>query len=431
MIKKNILIIIVFSVIALLAALVTQILWISDVLELKQQQFDNKVKIALKTVVNQVTYNNNPNDTTPLCNAAFIQSEDDLLRLLEFKNFNNLLKKEFEALQLPSGYAYAVVNLSESRILYGEPGSNTAALIGSKHIVSLACLGEPHHYAIAVYFPDEKSSLLSDMIVLPVMSGIFFMFLIAGFFFTVYSLLRQKKLSEMKSDFVNNMTHELKTPISTISVTSELLMNSVTTQNQEKCSSYAKIIYEENQHLKELVDQVLRSAILDKNDFNIVRAEVDVHEVIENCIRNYSCVVEERKGRMSVSLGAGSSLVLADRESLRNVFNNIIDNANKYSPENPDISISTRNSGNTIVISFEDKGIGISRDDLKHIFKKFHRVHTGNIHNVKGFGIGLYYVKKIIQAHGGQIHVKSELKIGSKFEIVLPLHLPGQFVTRD
>jgi len=259
------------------------------------------------------------------------------------------------------------------------------------------------------------------MIILPVMSGLFLMVLIFSFFFTIYAVLKQKKLSEMKTDFVNNMTHEFKTPISTISVSSEMLAKDLIVQHPEKVKKYAKVIFDENTRLKNQVERVLQIAIIDKEDFKLKFKEVNVHEILQKCIDNFNVLVAERKGNLQANLEALQYIVTVDKEHFTNVINNLLDNANKYSPVNPDITINTFNNLGKIEISIEDKGIGISRENQNDIFKKFHRLQTGNIHDAKGFGIGLFYVKTMVEQMGGKINIESELNMGSRFTLSFSL----------
>ena len=224
----------------------------------------------------------------------------------------------------------------------------------------------------------------------------------------------------MKTDFVNNMTHEFKTPISTISLASEMLLKPRVNQSSEKTEKYANIIYDENSRLKNQVEQVLQIAVLDKGNFKLKKKEVNLHEIIEMAVDNFEMIIKQRCGKIITSLDADMATFYADPIHITNIIHNLMDNANKYSPEIPEISISTRNNEKGIILSVEDKGIGISPENQKHIFKKFFRVHTGNIHDVKGFGLGLYYVKTIVEIHGGTINLVSELKKGTKIEIYFP-----------
>lgn len=225
----------------------------------------------------------------------------------------------------------------------------------------------------------------------------------------------------MKNDFINNMTHEFKTPISTISVTSELLMNPMVAESAEKISKYASVIYAENIRLKNQVERVLQVAMLDKGEDKLLFKSVDIHELITTITKNQHIQILERNGKLTLQLEAENHMIDADDHHLSNIFSNLIDNAVKYSKNEVDITISTYSNNKGIFIKFGDKGIGIKEEDQKYIFKKFYRVHTGDIHDVKGFGLGLYYVKTLVEAHKGSISLTSELGKGSVFNVFLPL----------
>lgn len=421
--KRALSIIIVLSTISLIAAIVTQLFWVRDAWQLKADQFNDRVKIGLKSVVNQLLstrdyyyYSDLPKD------IEFADSlPDNLLGLVPPPLLDSLLKKEFDCMSVRDEFVYGVVDTSNLRLFYGIYGDFKKDIPGSPHWVSLDCLCINNDFQLKVFFPHQNKRIISDLMVLPVMSGLFLLVLIASFFFTIFFIIRQKKLSEMKTDFVNNMTHEFKTPISTISVSSEMLMKPGVNEIPERVSKYAGIIFDENTRLKNQVEKVLQIAILDRKDFKLKMREFDAHEVLNENIRNFSVLVGERGGFVHEELKADNSVIVADKLHFSNVINNLIDNANKYSAESPDISIGSRNDNGHLIISVRDKGIGIGKENIRDIFKKFHRLHTGNLHDVKGFGLGLYYVKTITEAMGGAIQVKSELNKGSLFEVSFPL----------
>jgi two-component system, OmpR family, phosphate regulon sensor histidine kinase PhoR len=244
--------------------------------------------------------------------------------------------------------------------------------------------------------------------------------LIVGFPLSFFVFYRQKKVSEMKSDFINNMTHEFKTPIATISLASEMLMKKSVIENPARTQQYAKIIFDENTRLQIHVEQILSVSLLERGQFRLKKRDIDVHEVINELVENFRMTVKERNGEIRTHYCADRFHLQADKVHLTNVISNLLDNANKYSPGPPHIRIGTQNTHNGLIISVEDKGMGISLDHQQQIFKKLYRVPTGNLYNVKGFGIGLYYVKTIVEAHGGHINLKSELNKGSRFDVFLP-----------
>jgi signal transduction histidine kinase len=252
------------------------------------------------------------------------------------------------------------------------------------------------------------------------LSFLFTLIIIIAFAYTILIIFKQKKLSEIKSDFINNMTHEFKTPIATISLAVDSINNPKVYDNKDKVQYYTGIIKEENNRMNQQVEQVLNMSLLDKVDVTLHLEMTNVHELIQNAVEKINLQVEQKNGFILEELEASKHIILADPVHISNIIFNLLDNANKYSPEHPQIVISTKNSDKGIRIFVEDKGIGMSKETQKKIFEKFYRVPSGNLHEVRGFGLGLSYVKKLVEAHHGTISVQSELKAGSKFEIFLP-----------
>lgn len=273
---------------------------------------------------------------------------------------------------------------------------------------------------LSVYFPNQKRYLLSSMWGLLLVSLAFMLALIFSFYYTISTIFKQKKLSEIKNDFISNMTHEFKTPISTISLAVEVLNDKSVEKSPERVNNYVKMIGDENKRLSMLVENILQTAILDKGEFKLKIQSIDIHNVIEQTFTNIKLQVENKEGQIRAELNAERPVINADRVHVTNILFNLIDNALKYSKTNPDIKISTRNDDTGIFISVQDNGIGISKENQKRIFDTMYRVPTGNIHNVKGFGLGLSYVKAVVEKHGGTIKVESELGKGSMFTVYLP-----------
>ena len=236
-------------------------------------------------------------------------------------------------------------------------------------------------------------------------------------------MIRQKKISDIKTDFINNMTHEFKTPIATISIAVDSINNPKVIGNPDTIRNYTRVIKEENRRMNTRVEQVLQMALLDSSGFRLNEKDIDVHDIIRKVTDNIRLQTESREGRLSLLLEAEHSRILADESHINNILISILDNAIKYSDGKPEITVTTKNRTNTIIISVEDHGIGMSAETQKKIFDKFYRVTSGNIHNVKGFGLGLSYAKAIVLAHGGEIRVSSELGKGSLFEVVLPVEV--------
>jgi two-component system phosphate regulon sensor histidine kinase PhoR len=257
-------------------------------------------------------------------------------------------------------------------------------------------------------------------------AGLFTVVIIAAFFVTVKSLLNQKKLSEIKSDFINNMTHEFKTPLATISLAVDALRNEKVQNDKEKTKYFSNIIKEENIRMNKHVETILQAALMDRQELQLNLIPLHVHEMIQATVDNYELQLHEKEGEIQLMLNAKNDLISADEVHFSNLISNLIDNAIKYSKEKLKIIVSTHSTKNNLVIRIEDNGIGMSKESVKRIFEKFYRAHTGNLHNVKGFGLGMSYVKTVIDAHKGKIKVESTLAKGSSFTIDVPLLLENK-----
>ncbi len=275
---------------------------------------------------------------------------------------------------------------------------------------------------LMVFFPQEKRFLITQLWGTLSISIVFIIIIILSFAYTVITILKQKKISELKNDFINNMTHEFKTPISTISLACEALGDKDIIKSESLYDSYINVINEENRRLGGMAERILQSATLEKGQIILKYEEVNVHDVINESIKNIQLQVEKKGGKISTDFKADSFILNVDKVHFTNVIFNLLDNANKYTPVSPEIKITTENSYSGILISVQDNGMGISKANQKKIFEKLYRVPTGNIHNVKGFGLGLSYVKAIVERHGGKISLESEINKGTNFIIYLPLN---------
>jgi two-component system phosphate regulon sensor histidine kinase PhoR len=251
-------------------------------------------------------------------------------------------------------------------------------------------------------------------------SGLLLLVMIGCFYFAVLTILRQKKLATVKNDFINNMTHEFKTPITSISLATQLLQEELKPGKNESILRYLGIIKDENTRLGQQVERVLQTAQMEKEEITLKRKKVDISALVHQVAEINGPLIESVNGSLKLNIGNLPSTVELDEVHISNVLNNLIDNAVKYSPSNPQVDILARTHDQGISIQVKDHGMGMPKEALSNIFDAFYRVPTGNVHNVKGFGLGLSYVKKIVEAHGGKVHVKSKLGEGSTFEIYLP-----------
>ncbi len=276
-------------------------------------------------------------------------------------------------------------------------------------------------FSLLLTFPKKKGFLIQQILGMAVLSLLFTLVIVASYSGAIYQLIKQKQISEIKTDFINNMTHEFKTPIATINLAVEAIKNPKIIENQDKVMRYLGMIRDENKRMHAQVENVLRISKLEKNQLDISKDRIDVHEIVGDAIAHVELIVQDRGGYIETHLDAPRTEVLANEMHFTNVIVNILDNAIKYSPEAPKIDVFTEVAKNFIIIKVQDQGSGMSKAVLKRVFEKFYREHTGDLHNVKGHGLGLAYVKKIIDDHQGEVYAESEKGKGSAFYVKLPL----------
>ena len=274
---------------------------------------------------------------------------------------------------------------------------------------------------LVVIVPHQQTIIFRGILWFIIGSILFTIIIITAFFLTIKALLRQKKLSEIKSDFINNMTHEFKTPLATISLAVDALKNEKVVSDKTKHDYFIDIIKEENKRMNKQVETILQAALFDRKEVQLNKKLISVHSIIRDAVNNVQLPLQEKNGKIELMLSATSDIIEGDELHFTNVINNLIENSIKYSKESGlMIKISTASNSNQITISVSDNGIGMTKETTKRIFEKFYRAHTGNIHNVKGFGLGLSYVKTIVEAHKGKIKVDSTFGQGSTFTVYIP-----------
>ncbi len=436
--RKGIGTLLVLATLSVAGVILTQLLWLqqarsyhSDQVALHKEQasqlekqFNDRVVMALTAVTEQIlSITKDPSDLYDAVKQErpnyFAVTINDTLHpyLLEA-----LLRKEFSRRNINDDFEYGIYDCFTDSIVYGNYVTQDSLSTDSVTHSTLLKLDKDGHY-FGVYFPSRQSTLWEGQpdrwtwIFPAVVTFIVFLF----FAYSVWVILRQKKLSEMKNDFIGNMTHELKTPISTIALSAEVLSDPGITGEPERLREYARIIRSENERLRTQVERVLQLATLDKDKLELRRDVVDIHQVLGEVADSFRLALQERRVELRLHLDASRCTVRGDRVHLTNALFNLVDNALKYGPDDVAIDIRTSDAGGQLAIAVADQGIGIRKEDLKHIFERFYRVHTGNVHNVKGFGLGLHYVRHIAQAHQGDVSVRSELGKGSTFTLRLPL----------
>lgn len=412
--------IVILAMLCITGITLTQGYWVRRAFDLKEAEFERTVHAALFNVANQIfAINKTPspavNPVKQLSTNYFvvqINGEVDA-SLLEF-----LLKSEFEKRNLAADFEYGVYDCSSEKMKYGDyvPFQHSADKVTSKKLPTW----NSYAYHFGVQFPNREAHLVNQMGIWS-FSSLVLLLVILFFAYTIFVILKQRRLSEIQKDFINNMTHEFKTPISTIAVSTEVLKDPDIVRHPERLLNYTTIIEKENTRLRHQVERVLQMAKFDKDDIGLKKEKIDVHQIIRDAIQNTALSLREKNGEIHCDLKASSHIVEADRLHLTNVLYNLIDNAIKYCSGAPDIAITTTNVNGSLCISVRDNGLGIARENHRKVFQKFYRVPTGNVHDVKGFGLGLHYVMSVVKAHKGSIKLESELGKGSVFFIMLPL----------
>jgi len=273
---------------------------------------------------------------------------------------------------------------------------------------------------LMVIVPNYKNIALKEMRLMIVGAIFFTLIIITAFYLTIRTLLQQKKISEIKNDFINNMTHEFKTPLATISLAVDALRNEKVSQDKQKSNYFSSIIKEENKRMNKQVETILQAALLDRNEMQLNLYPVHVHEIIKDVADNFKLQLEDKHGKADLQLNASNDFLLVDEVHFTNLVSNLIDNAVKYSKDQLNIKITTHSTNKNFVLRIEDNGIGMNKETQRRIFEKFYRAHTGNVHNVKGFGLGLSYVRTVVDAHHGKIKVESTIGKGTAFTLEFP-----------
>jgi two-component system, OmpR family, phosphate regulon sensor histidine kinase PhoR len=441
--KKIFPVIVVLISLSLLGIIWIQLNWFGTMLTERREQLELNVTKALINLSSEITDNGGLSSlkTIPKTSLAFeenpmvlkLQKPPSVAERYTAADVADLLNKALKAENVKNlKYEFGIQDM---RMLDFEMESRGFAkeLLDTVNNKRLILTLEPPQGSIFESFgafenfilvmPDFEKQVLRSVIWMILASALFSIIILSAFVLTVRTMLRQKKLSEIKGDFINNMTHEFKTPIATISLAVDALKNEKVLANPEKMQYFTGIIKQENKRMNQHVETILKAALQEKQDLEMNRAPIHAHGLIENVLAKFELQLSEKNGGVEMNLNATNDLIAADEQHFSNLLNNLIDNAVKYCKENvpPVIKVSTSITKTQFQIKIEDNGIGMSRDTVKRVFERFYRAHTGNVHNVKGFGLGLSYVKTVIDAHEGKIKVESTMGKGSTFTVELPL----------
>ncbi|MCP4551786.1 MAG: HAMP domain-containing histidine kinase [Bacteroidetes bacterium] len=365
---------------------------------------------------------NNINRTVRQLVYEYTTNESPFIERLNLEYLDTIIKSELRNNKLPFSFDYAIIDESLDSTFVVRSANFTNENLNSKYKTALfpEDLKQKSSFFL-LNFPEKSAHLFRSVLLLSFGSLFFTFIIIITFLFTIYIILKQKKNSEIKTDFINNMTHEFKTPIATISLAVDSIINPKIISQKKQVQFYTDIIKEENRRMNSQVEHILQMSLIEKKELGLDLKTHNLHELINKAITNINLHIEQRDGKIVSSFKAVNSSCLVDEVHFVNIINNILDNANKYSENPPMITIQTKNEHRRILISIHDQGIGMSKDKLNKIFDRFYRVQMGNIHNVKGFGLGLSYVKAIVTAFKGTIDVESNVGKGSIFTIYLPI----------
>ncbi|MFN8237588.1 MAG: HAMP domain-containing sensor histidine kinase [Chitinophagales bacterium] len=406
--------IILLAFISLAGIIATQIFWVKKAVDLKEQQFNHRAYVALKSVADRLIRDSKYNvELDGINKKASNYYTLDFSSPVNVTMLENYLIIESKNQNLNADFEYGIFECTTDSFYYGR--FINMSNIGKVERLKIKAKPSENYY-IGVLFPKKRSYLEDDFNLLLFFSVV--LMVVIGFFtYTILVILKQKKLSEIKTDFVNNMTHEFKTPISTIALASDVLMRDDITLNPERLKHYASIISDENKRLKSQVESVLQVSQIDSNKLQLKLTDVDIHELILRIIKNFEPRVAELHGTIKLSLNAHNTIISADEVHLTNILYNLLDNAIKYCDKTPEIQVFTVNKHRGIEIAVKDNGKGIEKESQDMIFQKFFRVPSGNLHDVKGFGLGLFYVKNMIKLHKGKIALHSVPGVGTTFTI--------------
>jgi two-component system, OmpR family, phosphate regulon sensor histidine kinase PhoR len=415
--------VIILGALASLSLLAVQTYWVLRTWDLQEQEFNRRVNQAMLDAANQLAQMN----LFALPPQKLVQQVStnywvvNVNNVFEASDLEHVLGKAFEAQGLKEDYEYGIFDCSSDQMVRGKLVKYSIKKDESQPLAEAL----PKHYDqdfiyyFGVLFPEKSANILSSMWLVAGFTALMLL-TVLFFIYSIFVILRQKQLSELQRDFINNMTHEFKTPISTINISTDVFLKNEKIQEDPRLNRYAGIIKEQVLRLNTQVEKVLQLAKIERENIELNVEEINLIELIENISTSIELKVHDKNGTLQLNLEATNPLVRADKLHLTNILHNLVDNGVKYSKEIPKIQIGLHNEGSYLVLSVDDNGIGIPKEHQKRVFDKFHRVPTGNVHNVKGFGLGLFYVKTMCKEHHWKLNLSSELGKGTRIEIRMP-----------
>ncbi len=422
--KRSLYQVVILGIIAILAAFALQGYWLWSAYQLKSQEFDQQVKEALLAVAQGFEEQSGISVPdidliNPITANYYVVN---LNASIDANDLEYLLRRELEAVGLTEAFDYGIYDCYTDKMVYGDyvsyrarPDSVEQADLLNEELPTY----DEYIYYFGVRFPDHASSLLASLGAVSTLGGVLLV-TVLFFAYATWVLVRQQQLGEMQKDFINNMTHEFKTPLSTIKVAAGVLQRAGPIQADARLARYADIVASQNERLTEQVEKVLQLARIERNRFELQKEPIDLNELVVETCDGPRAKIEELGGTLSLKLGANGPHLPADRMHLSGAISALLDNAVKYSPEAPQITVCTENTPAGFRVTVADEGIGIPVEQHSKVFEKFYRVPTGNVHDVKGFGLGLFYVGGVCRAHGYELSLESDRKRGAAFRIDIP-----------
>jgi two-component system phosphate regulon sensor histidine kinase PhoR len=400
---------ILFGTIVLACLMLLQIYWFRKAFDVADKQFDHQVQVALKKVADSISRDSEVRRLSS--NFFFVATES----AVNNEALDDLLRREFLLRSLNLDYELGVYNSDDDTLVYGNYVHATKRQSQSEAPGEISLHDAEKNFA--VYFPEKESHVFASLDVWILSTLI--LILMAGFFaYAIYSLLRERRFASLKTDFVNNMTHEFRTPVTNIGIAGEILKNKIS--SGDTLNVYVDILLRENEKLRNKIDQVLLGSSLDHAKKTPAFTTIDIHQIITDCAEAFKLKLEAREGNIHLQFNAANAFILGDRDLLMQALNNVIDNAEKYSPERPRIVVRTRDYNQGVGIEIVDEGIGIPETMTTKVFDKFFRIRSGDVYSVKGFGLGLSFVKDVVQTHRGKVTVLSQPERGTAVCIYLP-----------
>ncbi len=416
--------VIILGALAIIFVITTQTYWVMRSWDLTSQNFDHTANIVLLNVAKDISQLNQT--ILPQSNLIKQLSSNsyavNVNSQIDARNLDFYLKKNFDQVSLNEDYDYAIYDCHDEKMVYGRYISYSALTDSTNVKKEFPKLDNPTAtYYFIVRFPKRTSSLIASMS-LTIVFTVISLLTVIFFIYALSVITRQKRLSELQRDFINNMTHEFKTPISTIKIAADVLHAHPILQHDARLKKYTSILREQNNRLNNQVEKVLQITRIDKNTLNLKLETIDLNVLLNSILEGVQVKIEECGGSLQYLDNAKKTVIQADVLHFSNIINNMLDNSIKYCKDGaPHLIVETENIGNTVCLKIIDDGIGIEAEHHKKVFQRFYRVPTGDVHNVKGFGLGLYYVKNIVQAHHWRITLQSELEKGTTIILDIPL----------